>query len=89
MDPNDRRTLVTLLDVRSPDEYAGGHLEGALNVPLQELGARLTELGPKGRPVKVYCRSGRRSAIAAQLLRDAGFSSVKDLGGFSDTPSSK
>jgi phage shock protein E len=75
----------TLLDVRGAEEFAAGHLKGAVNLPVQELAARLTELGPKDRPVAVYCRSGRRSAVATQLLRDAGFSSATDLGGLIDT----
>ncbi|HKO90680.1 MAG TPA: rhodanese-like domain-containing protein [Polyangiaceae bacterium] len=70
-----------VLDVRSRDEFAAGHLSGALNVPVDELETRLSELGPPQRPVAVYCRSGRRSAFAAQLLRRAGFVSVTDLGG--------
>ena len=74
----------TLLDVRGPDEFAAGHLDGALNVPVDELGQRLSELGPKARPVAVYCRSGRRSAAAARLLREAGFVRVTDLGGLND-----
>lgn len=73
-----------LLDVRGPDEFAAGHLDGALNVPVDEIGQRLTELGPKEQPVAVYCRSGRRSAAAALLLRDAGFVRVTDLGGLND-----
>lgn len=70
-----------LLDVRNPDEFAAGHLHRALNIPLAELAARLTELGERQRSVAVYCRSGRRSASAAALLRRAGFSAVTDLGG--------
>ena len=70
--------------MRSADEFAAGHLPGALNVPVQELNQRLAELGAKDRPVAIYCRSGRRSAAAAQLLRGAGFTSVTDLGGLTD-----
>ena len=72
---------VLLLDVRSPEEFSTGHLTSAVNVPVGELGVRLAELGAKERPVVVYCRSGRRSARAAGLLADAGFTSVLDLGG--------
>ncbi len=67
-----------LLDVRTPSEFAGGHLEGALNIPVDELAARKGEIAA-GREVVVYCRSGRRSAIAADLLRDAGHK-VIDIG---------
>ncbi len=78
------RTLVaagaTLLDVRTAEEYAAGHLAGAINVPVQELPRRLGELGHHERPVVVYCRSGRRSADAVSMLRGAGFTNAHDLG---------
>jgi phage shock protein E len=69
-----------LLDVRSPQEYDTSHVEGAVNIPVQDLEARMGEVGPKGRPVVVYCASGRRSGRAAQLLERAGYTSVHDLG---------
>jgi len=68
-----------LLDVRTPEEFAGQRIPGAVNIPVQELATRLKEVGPKGRPVVVYCRSGGRSAGAAQLLKRAGFE-VTDIG---------
>lgn len=68
-----------LLDVRTPDEFRSGHVSRATNIPVQELGRRLNECGPKSRPIVVYCRSGGRSATAASLLRGAGYE-VKDLG---------
>lgn len=69
-----------LLDVRTPAEFSERHIPGAVNVPVQELGARLRELGPKHRPIVVYCRSGARSAAATQLMRRAGYD-VLDIGG--------
>lgn len=69
-----------LLDVRTPQEFADGHLEGAINVPVQVLERRLDDVGPKDRPLVVYCRSGGRSATATSVLRSAGFTSVHDLG---------
>jgi phage shock protein E len=71
---------AALLDVRTPEEFGSEHVPGALNVPLQELQTRLHELGAKDRPVVVYCRSGRRSAEAARLLRASGFHHVHDMG---------
>ncbi len=62
---------ATLLDVRSAREFAAGHLEGARNVPHDEVTARLSEI-PPGRVV-VYCKSGVRSALAARQLRAAGY----------------
>lgn len=67
-----------LLDVRTPGEFQEGHVEGARNIPVQELGTRLREI-PKGASVVVYCRSGGRSAMAAQMLRAQGHS-VLDVG---------
>ena len=70
---------ATLVDVRTPAEYARGHIDGARNIPLQEIAARSKEL-PKGKPVVVYCASGMRSAAAASSLRRAGFAKVVNLG---------
>lgn len=69
-----------LLDVRTPEEFASGHLEGAANINVQELQSRLSEI-PRDQPVVLYCRSGNRSAQAAQMLQAAGFTGVYDLGG--------
>jgi phage shock protein E len=81
--PKRGRELVTngalLLDVRTPEEFASGHVRGAVNIPVQELAGRMHELGSTGRDIVVYCRSGGRSATAASLLRRAGFR-VEDIG---------
>lgn len=81
------RTLVEggalLLDVRTPAEFADGHLPGAVSVPLAELEGRLAELGPKDRAVVIYCASGVRSAVAGRVLASAGFATVKNLGAMS------
>lgn len=69
-----------LLDVRTPGEFASGHLDGAVNVPVGELGQRLAQVEPKDRPVVVYCASGMRSASAVGMLRSAGWAKVVDLG---------
>lgn len=69
---------ATLVDVRTPEEFAAGHLDGARNLPLDALTARMAEL-PRDRAVVVYCRSGARSARAAAVLRSAGHD-VRDLG---------
>jgi phage shock protein E len=69
-----------LLDVRSPEEFEGGHLPGALNIPVQELDRRLGEVGPAEHDVVVYCRSGHRSSRATEILREHGFTRVHNLG---------
>jgi rhodanese-related sulfurtransferase len=73
-----------LIDVRSPGEYAAGHVEGARNIPVGEIAARSGELGATDRPIILYCASGTRSAMAASKLRSAGFSRVYNLGGMSN-----
>lgn len=70
---------ATLVDVRTPMEWEAGHVEGAVLIPLSDLGGRLHEI-PRDRPVVVYCASGSRSARAAAVLGAAGYN-VRDLGG--------
>lgn len=69
-----------LLDVRTPSEFAAGHLDGATNIPLGDLERRLKEVGPKTRGVVVCCHSGARSQAAASLLRSKGYTRVYDIG---------
>lgn len=69
-----------LIDVREPDEVAAGSLPGAANIPLGELPNRLTEID-RDRRVVLFCRSGARSASAAEFLVEAGFSDVVNLQG--------
>lgn len=69
-----------LVDVRSPEEFADGHLEGAVNIPVGQLEARLAEVGPKDAPVVVYCRSGHRASHAKQVLEAHGYTAVHNLG---------
>ena len=72
-----------LIDVRSPSEYASGHIDGARNIPLDQIGSRTNDVGRKDAPVVVYCRSGMRSAQAKSKLEAAGFTQVYNLGGMS------
>lgn len=72
-----------VIDVRTPEEFAGGHVDGAINIPVDEVASRVGEFNKlvegKDKKVVLYCRSGRRSAIAANVLRDQGFE-VVDVG---------
>lgn len=72
-----------LVDVRTPNEFAAGHLDGAVNIPLQELPKRFHEIGPPATAVVLYCAKGPRSAMAEQFLRQQGFAQVHNLGGMS------
>ena len=66
----DRGALA--LDVRGPDEFARGHADGAVNIPITDIDRRMSEL-PRARPIVVYCHSGVRAAIAESKLRKAGY----------------
>ena len=77
---------VTVVDVRTPDEYAAGHLEGAVNMNVEgpDFSTQIATLSKSG-TVAVYCHSGRRSAIAADQLASSGFTSIVNLkGGIAD-----
>ncbi|MFZ4578944.1 MAG: rhodanese-like domain-containing protein [Myxococcota bacterium] len=69
-----------LVDVRTRDEFANGHLPGALNLPLQELSTRIAELGGSDTQVVLYCASGSRSGVAARMLKSKGWKHVWNLG---------
>jgi hydroxyacylglutathione hydrolase len=75
-----RNGSPVVIDVRYAGEWAEGHLASAIHIPLGHLAAHLAEL-PRDRPIVTQCRSGTRSAIAASLLRRAGFSDVSNLAG--------
>jgi phage shock protein E len=69
-----------VLDVRTPQEYAEGHVPGAVNVPHDQLASRLAEV-PKDKDVVLYCRSGRRAGIAADVLAANGYTRLSHLEG--------
>lgn len=76
---------VTVLDVRTAEEYADGYVPSAINLPVEEIGAEQPELLPdKEATLLVYCRSGRRSKAAADKLVDLGYTKVYDFGGIID-----
>ncbi|MBQ9853204.1 MAG: FAD-dependent oxidoreductase [Ruminiclostridium sp.] len=72
---------VTLLDTRTPMEYAGGYIPGFRNIPVDDLRERLDEIQP-GKPVYVICQSGLRSYIASRILEEKGFETYNFTGGF-------
>jgi rhodanese-related sulfurtransferase len=73
---------LLVLDVRSAAEFDEGHIPGAVNIPHDVIGNRISELGPAGeRDLVAYCRSGRRSATALEALKQAGFSRLFHLDG--------
>jgi phage shock protein E len=75
-----------IIDVRTPGEFVDESYPGAVNIPLNVLPAKLGELGPKDKPIVLYCASGARSAQAARLLKQEGFADVVNAGGLDDMP---
>lgn len=76
---------IIILDVRTEEEFAEGHIPNAVLLPDTEVKQRAEELLPdKEQTILVYCRSGRRSALAAQELADMGYTNVYDFGGILD-----
>ena len=69
-----------VLDVRTPEEFVAGHVPGAVNIPYDQVASRLAEV-PKDRDVVLYCRSGRRAQLAAEVLSDKGYSRLEYLQG--------
>lgn len=81
LDALPRDGSVTLLDARTPGEYARGHVEGFFNLPVDDLRDRLAELDP-GKPVYVMCQSGLRSYLACRILAQHGFACYNFAGGY-------
>ena len=69
-----------VLDVRSPEEFATGHVPGAVNIPYDQVASRLAAI-PKDKDVVLYCRSGRRAAIAAGVLEQNGYKQLRLMQG--------
>ena len=70
-----------LVDVRTPEEYAAGHIPGSISIPLAALPARYHELGDPDTPLFVHCLSGGRSGQAVRFLKSVGYTNVKNIGG--------
>ncbi|MDQ7000054.1 MAG: rhodanese-like domain-containing protein, partial [Mariprofundus sp.] len=77
---NQSKIPFIMLDVRTPEEYAQGHIAGAKLIPVQILAEHLSEV-PHDKQVYVYCHSGKRSARAAKLLADHGFTNIENIKG--------
>jgi phage shock protein E len=75
---------TTVVDVREPSEFASGHFQGSMNIPLGIIPLRLEEFKAMNGPIVVYCRSGNRSGMAMNLLKQAGMSDVYNGGGLTD-----
>lgn len=92
-DPAAAKDLIAkgavVLDVRTPGEFAEGHLPSATNIPVDQIGGRIADIdklvgGDKSKPIVAYCASGSRSASAKRTLEAAGYTNVVNGGGFDD-----
>lgn len=72
---------AVLLDVRTADEYRQGHIEGSLNLPLQNIETVKNTIYDTDKPIYVHCLSGARSAQAASVLKSMGYTNVTNIGG--------
>jgi rhodanese-related sulfurtransferase len=63
---------AVILDVRTPDEYRGGHIKGSINIPVQSLAGQVAKVKAMGKPVITCCASGMRSGMAVQVLKQNG-----------------
>ncbi|WP_220272009.1 rhodanese-like domain-containing protein [Crenobacter cavernae] len=74
-----------VVDVRTHEEYASGHVKGALSAPVDKVGDIVEQVAPdRGTPITLYCRSGRRSEQALQALQSRGYHKLENLGGLED-----
>ena len=80
-----QRSDSLLIDVRSAEEFAEGALPGAIRIGHEDIAAQIASVAPdKDRPLVLYCRSGRRSAIAQQSLEEMGYSQVINAGAYDE-----
>ena len=83
----DTESDYIIIDARTDEEFAEGHIEGAIMIPEYEIAKRAEkELPDKDALILVYCRSGRRSKIASEELVKLGYTNVKEFGGIIDWP---
>lgn len=75
-----------IVDVRTYDEFIEEAYPNAINIPVDEVPARLNEFGQMDTPIIVYCASGARSAYAARILKSIGYKDVINAGGLDDMP---
>lgn len=85
-DELENKKNIVLIDVRTPGEYASGHIPGSINLPPERL-SRISEFAPdKDTRIFMYCLSGARSAHAATMLVKQGYTDVTNIGGISQWP---
>lgn len=75
---------ATIIDVRTPEEFAGQHVPGAINIPLDQLSIRMDEIKDMPKPIVAYCRSGNRSGMAVGMMKQNGIMDAVNGGGIGD-----
>ena len=83
---NKIKSGAKIIDVRTSEEFGEEHYPNAVNIPVEGIQSRIDEVGEKNSPVILYCASGARSAYAARLLKNSGFTDVVNAGGLYDMP---
>ena len=79
----------TIIDVRTPGEFAGKHVSGAINIPLDEVEKRIKELDELPKPIVAYCKSGNRSSMAVAILKQNGITDTINGGGLDEMLNTK
>ena len=75
---------ATIVDVRTPEEYAGEHIPNAINIPYDQVAQRINEFKEMQKPIIAYCRSGNRSGIAVDTLKQNGITEAINAGSLED-----
>ena len=75
---------VTIVDVRTPEEFTEDHFPNAINIPLEQVAQRINEFKEMPKPIIAYCRSGNRSGIAVSILKQNGIADAVNGGGLVD-----
>ncbi len=81
---NEKLIKGTIIDVRTPEEFSGGHYPNAINIPLDNLQQRSNEFIKMPKPIVAYCRSGNRSGMAVSILKQNGINDAINAGGLDD-----
>lgn len=75
---------ASIVDVRTPEEYAAGHYPGAVNIPLDKVPQNIEQFKLMQKPIVAYCRSGNRSGMAVTMLKQSGIAEVYNGGGLEE-----
>lgn len=81
---NNNTEFASIVDVRTPEEFKTGHINGAINIPLDKLQERLDEFRQMPKPILAYCRSGARSGMAVGILKQNGIDQAVNGGGLEE-----